>query len=87
MRCRAISSRSWKAGAPNFDAERPGLPAPGGPWLGLPRRDRRLGEPDGQATPLAERGVVFSPVRHPVPLFRDVVPAIGIRLERQSGCP
>ena len=35
----------------------------------------------------AQGGIVFGPVRHLLPLFRDVVPAIAIRLERQSGCP
>ena len=39
------------------------LPAPGRPWLGLPRLDGFIGEPDRQAPALAQAGVVLTPVR------------------------
>jgi len=61
--------------------------APCGPRLTTPSRDRLFGEPDRQATPLAQRGIVFRPVRHPMPLPRDVVSASGIGFERHSGHP
>src|SRR6202049_3345828 len=45
-------------------------------WLGLPRRNRCFREPDGQAPALAQRDVIGSPIRHSVPLLRDVMTAI-----------
>ena len=45
-----------------------GLPARRGARFRLPRRDRRLGEPDRQAAAPAQGGVVGGPVRDPVPL-------------------
>ena len=60
------------------------LPAGRGPGLRLPGRDRLVGEPDGQAPASAQGGVVGRPVRHPVALPRDVVPANGIGLERHG---
>src|SRR4051812_10959385 len=55
-----------------------------GAGLGMPGRDRRLGEPDGQAAALAQGRIVFGPVRDPAPLFRDAVTAISIGLERHG---
>src|SRR4051812_13579584 len=63
------------------------LPARRGAWFGVPGCDRRLGEPDRQAPALAQGSIVRGPVRHPAPLFRNVVTAIGIGLERHGGDP
>src|SRR3954454_17111756 len=57
------------------------LTARRGAGLGVPSRDRRLGEPDCQAPTLAQGRIVFGPVRDPAPLFRDAVTAISIGLE------
>src|SRR6202045_3622325 len=59
------------------------LPATGGPRLGAPGRDRGLGEPDRQAAATAQAGVVRSPVRDPMTLFRNMVTAVSEALERQ----
>src|SRR5215218_6262097 len=64
-----------------------GLPAPGGPWLGLPRLDGFLGEPDRQAPALAEAGVVLTPVRYLVLLLGDMVAAVLVQLEGHAGHP
>ena len=55
-------------------------------WLGLPRRNRCFREPDGQAPALAQRDVIGSPIRHSVPLLRDVMTAILVRFEWHGGC-
>src|SRR5207248_6085613 len=52
------------------------LTATRGAGLGLPRRNRRFREPHGQAPALAQRDVIGSPIRHSVPLLRDVVTAV-----------
>src|ERR1700737_4427244 len=57
------------------------LAAARGAWLGLPRRNRGFREPDGQATALAQGDVIGGPIRHSVPLLRDVVTAILVRFE------
>ena len=46
-----------------------------------------FGEPDRQAATLAQGGIVFRPVRHPMLLLRDVMTAIGIGLEGHGGHP
>src|SRR4051812_23044091 len=56
-----------------------------GARLGLPSRDRRLGEPDRQAPTLAQGSIVFGPIRHPAPLFGDMVTASSIGFERHRG--
>jgi hypothetical protein len=61
--------------------------ATGGAGRGLPRRNRCFREPDGQAPALAQRDVIGSPIRHSVPLLRDVMTAILVRFERHGGCP
>ena len=63
------------------------LTATRGAGRGLPRRNRCFREPDGQAPALAQRDVIGSPIRHSVPLLRDVMTAILIRFERHGGCP
>src|SRR6267154_1404753 len=63
------------------------LVAARGAWLGLPRRYRGFGEPDGQAAALAQRDVIGGPIRHSVPLLRDVVTAILVRFEWHGNCP
>src|SRR5216683_1600927 len=52
------------------------LAAARGARLGLPRRYRGFREPDGQAPALAQGDVIGGPIRHSVPLLRDVVTAI-----------
>ena len=56
-------------------------------WLGLPRCNRCFREPDGQAAALAQRDVIGSPIRHSVPLLRDVMTAILVRFEWHGDCP
>jgi len=57
------------------------LTAPRRPWLGPLGRDHLFGQPHRQAAALAQRSIIFGPVRYPMLLFRDVVTAIGIGLE------
>src|SRR4051794_15346502 len=56
-----------------------------GARLGFPSRDRLLREPDRQAPTLAQGRIVLGPVRHPAPLFGDMVTAISIGFERHGG--
>jgi hypothetical protein len=58
-----------------------------GAGLGLPRRNRRFREPDGQAPALAQGDVIGGPIRHSVPLLRDVMTAILVRFEWHGDCP
>src|SRR6267142_6370858 len=55
--------------------------------LGLPRRNRRFREPHGQAAALAQGAVIGGPIRHLVPLLRDVLTAILVRFEWHDDCP
>src|SRR5690349_13821031 len=55
--------------------------------LGLPRRNRRFREPHGQAAALAQGAVIGGPIRHSVPLLRDVLTAILVRFEWHDDCP
>src|SRR5215218_8085205 len=64
-----------------------GLSAPGRPWLGLPRLDGVIGEPDRQAPALAEAGVVLTPVRYLALLLGDMVAAVLVQLEGHAGHP
>ena len=50
--------------------------------LGPPSRNGVLGEPDRETSPLAQGGIVFGPVLHPVPPLGDAVTASSIGLER-----
>jgi hypothetical protein len=63
------------------------LAAARGAWRRLPRRNRRFREPDGQAPALAQGDVIGSPIRHSVPLLRDVMTAILVRFEWHDDCP
>src|SRR5713226_3993325 len=63
------------------------LAAARGAWLGLPRRNRSFREPDGQAPALAQGDVIGGPIRHSVPLLRDVMTAILVRVEWHGDCP
>src|SRR6266849_7909545 len=63
------------------------LAAARGAWLGLPRRNRFFREPHGQAPALAQRDVIGSPIRHSVPLLRDVMTAVLVGFEWHGGCP
>src|ERR1700730_14102881 len=56
-------------------------------WLGLPRRNRCFREPDGQAPALAQGNVISSPIRHSVPLLRDMMTAVLVGFEWHGGCP
>src|SRR3954452_24751554 len=56
-------------------------------WLRAPGRDRLLREPDRQAPALTQAGVLRAPVRHPVPLLGEVMPASGVGLERHKEFP
>src|SRR3954469_15763032 len=51
----------------------------------MPGRDCVLGKPDRQAPTLAQGHVVFGPIRHPAPLFGDMVAASSIGLEWHRG--
>jgi hypothetical protein len=55
-----------------------------GPAFGIPTGNRRVAEPYRKAAALAQSSVIFRPIRHPTPLPRDVVAAIGIELERHD---
>src|SRR6266849_9011920 len=63
------------------------LAAARGAWLGLPRRYRCFREPDGQAPALAQGDVIGGPIRHSVPLLRDVMTAILVRFEWHGDFP
>jgi hypothetical protein len=52
-----------------------------------PSRDRFLGEPDREASPLAQGRIVLGPVLDPVPLLGIAVTASGIGLEGHARCP
>ena len=58
------------------------LPAPCRPRLGLPGRDRLLGEPHRQASAPAQAGIVIAPVRDLEPLPGDAVATVGVGFER-----
>src|SRR3954466_12231554 len=64
-----------------------GLPAPGRTWLGLPRLDGFIGEPDCQAPALAEAGVVFTPVRYLALLPGNMLATVLVQLEGHAGHP
>jgi len=49
--------------------------------LGPPSRNGFLGEPDRETASLTQTGVVLRPIRHPVPLLGNAVPASGIGFE------
>jgi hypothetical protein len=55
------------------------------PASGRARPQSLVREPDGQASPLAQAGIVLGPVRHSMPLLADGVTASGIGLEGHGG--
>ena len=57
------------------------------PRLPLPTRQRFFGEPDRQASAIAKRRIIVPPVRHPMPLTRNVMTALGVKLERYDRPP
>ncbi len=57
------------------------------PRLPLPTRQRLLGETDRQASAIAKRRIIVPPVRHPMPLTRNVMTALGVKLERHDRPP
>src|SRR5690348_9222230 len=63
------------------------LAAARGAGLGLPRRNRCFREPDGQAAALAQGAIISGPIRHSVPLLRNVMTAILVRFEWHGNCP
>src|SRR5580692_13037794 len=63
------------------------LAAARGAGLSLPRRNRCFREPDSQASALAQGDVIGGPIRHPVPLLRDVMAAILVRFEWHGDGP
>src|SRR5260370_23376041 len=63
------------------------LTAARGAGLGLPRCNRCFREPHGQAAALAQGRVIGRPIRHSVPLLRDVMTAILVRFEWHGDCP
>src|SRR6516162_8201889 len=63
------------------------LAAARGAGLGLPRPNRCFREPDGQTSALAQGNVIGRPIRHSVPLLRDVMTAILVRFEWHDECP
>ena len=56
-------------------------------WLGLPRRNRCFSEPDGHALAVAKGEVISCPIRHPVPLLRDVMTMILVGFEWHGDGP
>ena len=57
------------------------------PRLRLPTSQRLFDEPDRQASAIAKRRIIVPPVRHPMPLTRNVMMALGIKLERHDRPP
>jgi len=49
--------------------------------------NRGFREPDGQAPALAQGDVIGGPIRHSVPLLRDVMTAILVGFEWHGDCP
>ncbi len=48
------------------------------PRLRFPTSQRLFDEPDRQASAIAKRRIMVPPVRHPMPLTRNVMMALGI---------
>ena len=82
--CSASTAARWRL-LPNAGVAR--LPATAGARPSAPGRDRLRREPHGQAAARPQAGLVGRPVRHPVPLLRDAVPAVLVRFERQARRP
>jgi len=61
-----------------------GLPAGRGSRFGPPRRDGRVGEPDGQAAAPPQCCVVLRLVRDPIPGSRNMMTVFGMVFERHG---
>ena len=79
--------RPQRQGRPDRQGRIMGLTASCRAGLGPPGGNRLLREPDREASPLTQGGVVLRPIRHPVPLLGDVVTASGIGFERHGRGP
>ena len=77
----ASTSQPAEYRLPQQSDQQVGLAAARGAGLGLPRRNCRFRKPHGQAPALAQGGVIGGPIRHSVPLLRDVMAAILVRFE------
>ena len=61
------------------------LPAGRGSRFRPPRRDGRIGKPDGQTAAPPQCCVVLRPVRDPIPGFRNMMTVFGMVFERHGG--
>src|SRR5208337_2740458 len=52
-----------------------------------PTSQRLLGEPDGEASPIAKRRVIVPPVGHPMPLPGNMTASLGMMFERHDKAP
>ncbi len=57
------------------------------PRLRRPTRQRLFGEPDREVSAIAKRRIIIPPARHPMPLTRNVLTALGVKLERHDSPP
>ncbi len=60
------------------------LAARRGSGLRLPTSQRFVGEPNREASTIAKRSVIVTPVRHSMPLRRNVASALGMEFERHD---
>src|SRR5271157_3721736 len=60
------------------------LAARRGSGLRLPTRQRFVGEPNREASTIAKRRVIVTPVRHSMPLTWNVASALGMEFERHD---
>src|SRR5271165_3731724 len=60
------------------------LAARRGSGLRLPTSQRFVGEPNREASTIAKRGVIVTPVRHSMPLTWNVASALGMEFERHD---
>src|SRR5271155_3332083 len=61
-----------------------GLSAGRGSRFRPPRRDGRVGEPDGQAAAPPQCSVILRPVRDPIPGSRNMITVSGVVFERHG---
>ena len=61
-----------------------GLPAGRGSRFRPPRRNGRVGEPDGQAAAPPQCSVILRPVRDPIPGSRNMMTVFGLVFERHG---
>src|SRR3954468_23373120 len=80
-------NRTECQGSGNRQAGVAGLTAPTGTWLRLPGLYRLGRKPHRQTAPGTQARIVRCPVRDPVALLGNAVPAGGIGLEQHGGRP